>query len=508
MSNAYAKLWLIRLIPVHVDMWNPSSPVVDRETAAAAVPETNCYPRLRAMGGRSVLRLCVLTLLSVGLLSLASAPVGLWFLSWIGLLPLLIAVADAPTIRASLGLGWLGGVAYFGVNIWWLWTASLPGTVVLVLYFALFWALAAVLIRGLKLLPPNRLEWANSGRHSGGNGRNHGERWTNIYRVFGIATVWVATEWLRCNLLDGFAWLPLGCSQSPVAFMCQVADIGGPWIVSFWVVLINAVVAIAWLERGQLADWLPSTCAVISVFAAVACYGIWRLDSTPSLPGPRVMVIQSNFPHLPGGAPTVDHEHAVDYFLGELMKDLTENPADLVVMPEAAFPPINKEARHELAHARVGPFLEATYQRLMRVAHDHHTALLVGGNAVTGWSVQGSAHIGAEIRNCAYFIDPNADRPMQRYDKIYLARFSERAPLTVGPQWLRRLAAFISAPRAVQPLFAGQLRDLRPFRLTWDGAQDTAEFITPICLENIDPAVVAQIGPRIACAGQASRLSG
>ena len=67
------------------------------------------------------------------------------------------------------------------------------------------------------------------------------------------------------------------------------------------------------------------------------------------------MVIQSNFPHLPGGAPTVDHEHAVDYFLGELTKDLTEKPADLVVLPEAVFPPINDEARHELARTARRP---------------------------------------------------------------------------------------------------------------------------------------------------------
>ena len=52
---------------------------------------------------------------------------------------------------------------------------------------------------------------------------------------------------------------------------------------------------------------------------------------------------------------------------------------------------------------------------------------------------------------------------MSRYDKVYLARFSERAPLTIGPDWLRHIATFISAPRAVQPMFAGALADLRPF---------------------------------------------
>ena len=107
--------------------------------------------------------------------------------------------------------------------------------------------------------------------------------------------------------------------------------------------------------------------------------------------------------------------------------------------------------------------------------------------------MQGSEHIGSEIRNSVYFIEPGADKPLRRYDKTYLVRFSERAPLTIGPQWLRRLATFISAPRAVQPMFAGQLRDLRPFHLNWNGLKSEASFISPICLENIDPAVVARM---------------
>jgi apolipoprotein N-acyltransferase len=42
-------------------------------------------------------------------------------------------------------------------------------------------------------------------------------------------------------------------------------------------------------------------------------------------------------------------------------------------------------------------------------------------------------------------------------------------------------------------MFAGQLHDLRPFLLKWTGSKDGASFIAPICLENIDPAVVARM---------------
>jgi apolipoprotein N-acyltransferase len=165
----------------------------------------------------------------------------------------------------------------------------------------------------------------------------------------------------------------------------------------------------------------------------------------------------------------------------------------MVVLPEAALPPINEEARRELVRSPVGPLLESTYQRLMRIAKEHHTTLLVGGTAVTGWSMHGTEHIGSEIRNSAYFFDPNANPPVARYDKIYLARFSERAPLTIGPDWLHRLAMFLAAPRAVQPMFAGELRDLRPFRIRWADSSAGTPFIAPICLENIDPADMAEM---------------
>jgi apolipoprotein N-acyltransferase len=420
----------------------------------------------------------VLLCAAVALLTLAAAPFGQWYLAWFALAPWLIAVGRARSTRIAMLRGWLSGVLYFAANLWWLWTASIPGTIVLILYFALFWSIAAGLIRGLQLLPSNDSEPARA---------------TAVYRVFAIAIVWVATEWLRCNLNSGLPWMPLGSTQTPFLLMCQAADLGGPWIVSFWLMLANALFATIWLRRTSPADWRASAVVVGMVLVSVAIYGTWRMQSTSPLAGPRVMVIQSNFRHLPGGAPTVEHQQAVDFFIAELTKNLSEQPADMVVLPEAALPPINEEARRELARSPVGPFLESTYQRLMQIAKEHHTTLLVGGTAVTGWSMHGSEHIGSEIRNSAYFIDPSADPPVARYDKIYLARFSERAPVTFGPDWFRHLAMLLAAPRAVQPMFAGELRDLRPFRIRSAGSGGDTPFITPICLENIDPADMAEM---------------
>jgi len=430
-------------------------------------------------------------LLSVVLLSLAVAPVGQFYLAWVGLAPFFVGVGRAKSTRRAMLYAWVGGVVYFAINLWWLWTASIPGMVTLVLYYALFWALAAAIVRALGLLAP--LET--------------GASWRVVPRMFGLAAVWVVCEWMRCYMPSGFPWIPLGSTQTRMIGMCQVADLGGPWIVTFWVVLPSALLALYWLNRKIAVWWNPSVVAVAAVIVFVFGYGTYRFYTTHMDRGPRVMAIQSNFPTLPGGAPTVEIPQAVAYFLAQLEKNLTTEQVDLVLLPEAQFPPLNDEARTELAQASVGPFLEETYQRLLSVAREHKTSLLVGGNAVTGWSTKGKEHVGSEIRNSAYFFVPDATAPVVRYDKVELVRFSERAPITSGPEWLRQLAMVISASRATQPLVAGSRNDLRPFQLRWqiDGGHGTrkiAPFVTPICLENIDPAVMRQMVGGAAEAGK------
>jgi apolipoprotein N-acyltransferase len=425
-------------------------------------------------------------LASVILLTLAAAPWYQWYLVWIGLAPWLVAVGRAPTLKAAVWFGCWTGWLYFALNIWWLWTASIPGTILIVVYFGLYWGLAAGLIFYFRLSRSD----ASAGSPP------------IVVQVMGTAVVWVAIEWLRLQLSLGFPWLPIGATQSPLVVMCQVADLGGVWVVNFWLVLVNAWAAACWRNRREWRLLWPASFTVAVVLAYVAGYGAWRLETTPRLAGPRVMVIQSNHPILRGGESTTTPQRAAEFFVAQLAERLTTERADLVILPENEFPPLNDEARARLAPSSVGPFLERTHQQLVTMARENQTAIVVGGAAVAGWTTKGKEHVGSEIYNSAYFYDRSSEPAVYRYDKIRLVAFSERMPFSAGPAWLRRIGLWLAASRAVQPLQSGTMAKFAPFELVWSRSEPNGEaaatrkqtrFVTPICLENIESRVVADM---------------
>jgi apolipoprotein N-acyltransferase len=240
---------------------------------------------------------------SVLLLTLAFAPFYQFYLGWIALAPWLLVVGGARRVTSAFLWGWVSGVLFFAANLWWLWTASIAGTVVLILYFALYWGLAASVVRGLRLIP------------SASSNGDISTQWGTLGRVVAIAAVWVVAEWLRCYTVPGFAWMPLGNSQTPALFLCQVADLGGPWIIGFWVVAINALLACAWVEGLKAPRVVTAGAFVAGLLLTTGAYGAWRMISTDPQPGLTATVIQSNIPHLPGGARSLSDEEATAQLL-------------------------------------------------------------------------------------------------------------------------------------------------------------------------------------------------
>src|SRR5687767_13433614 len=137
----------------------------------------------------------LLASLTVILLTLAYAPVGQFYLAWVGLVPWLILVGRARSNKPVFWGSWLAGFAFFAINMWWLVFVTLPGAITLVIYLGVYFALVGVLIRSARLLAPATAQRA-------------------LGAVFLIPTLWVAGEWIRGNLFTGLPWLYLGHTQT------------------------------------------------------------------------------------------------------------------------------------------------------------------------------------------------------------------------------------------------------------------------------------------------------
>src|SRR5882757_7770192 len=85
----------------------------------------------------------------IGLLSLAFAPVGQFWLAWFALVPWLIVILRTSSWKPAFLLGWASGTAFFAVNLAWLSTATAPGAVAACIALGLSWGIVAIAIRAI-----------------------------------------------------------------------------------------------------------------------------------------------------------------------------------------------------------------------------------------------------------------------------------------------------------------------------------------------------------------------
>jgi apolipoprotein N-acyltransferase len=427
----------------------------------------------------------LLIALSVALLSLALAPVKQFYLAWVGLVPWMLVVRSTRTKRAAFFWSWAGGTAFFLANMWWLAKVTVPGMIVLLLYLGLYWGFAAVVVVGCGLIP--RAQTACPGALG------------VVRSVIALPVIWAALEWCRGNWSmfgeQGLPWLYLGHTQSPLLMMCQVADFGSAYAISFWVVMVNALVFGTIVRRERLASLVPAGSAVVIVLVAVGAYGAYRLNQTHRVisPGPVVLVIQPNYPQDNSGEKGAARDEIVRFHLKTTRDALRElgdrgTRVDLIAWSETMMPPLNASARHALAGTERGPFLETTLDQLARLATESGAALIAGGEYADRWRQRDEYIVASDRRNSAYFFEPGGGMSEDRYDKVHLVPFGEFIPfqsirplfnllIKLGPKYYED---YILTPgnRSAMTVFT-----------TSDGIR----FVVPICFEDIVSPLVARM---------------
>ncbi|MEN6436977.1 MAG: apolipoprotein N-acyltransferase [Syntrophobacter sp.] len=338
----------------------------------------------------------VLLSIASGLLLTAGFPKpGMFFISWVALVPLFFALRGVNGKRAFL-LGYLCGIVHLFTTLFWIRHAVYyygGVNIVLSTLIMLLLCLLLGLYHGAFALVAQK--WRDSPALS----------------VFALPFAWVAWEWALAHApFSGFPWTNIGYTQTPLNTLIQVADITGVYGISWLVVFANtALFGLIRNRRGIAGVAILLTCV-----AAFLGYGFWRVEGVRSVqqqaPPFKVAVIQANIGQSLKWDPAFLDETMKRYV--EMTRDAVaaEHSPDIVFWPESAM-----------------PFLYAIDEKdslmVNEIVRKAGKPLLFGTIGVT--SLDGKA----KLLNRAYLLDENATL-RGSYAKQHLVPFGEYVPLS------------------------------------------------------------------------------
>ncbi|MDM8516285.1 apolipoprotein N-acyltransferase [Desulfobacterales bacterium HSG16] len=390
-----------------------------------------------------------------GLLMTAAFPkVGMDWLIWVAIVPVLAAVSNSSRISA-FALGFICGLVHHLTLEYWVVNTMrtfgglhfFPAILILILfasYLGIYVGIFSYILSSLCKTPVKCL----------------------VISPF----LWVALEYVRSFLFTGFPWEFVGCSQFKHLYLIQISNISGVYGLSFIIIFSNAVLFFLYqhLRKKKWHGELVSRTVVVRAGVVLVCllagnllYGKWSVNCTDrEIDGAqkkRVSVIQGNIAQNEKWSSDARNKITEKYIrLSEQAgKDATDLPSnfppdsppdspldslpDMIVWPEAAMPFVFQ--LHQ------GPT-----KQVKQMVRKMKTFLLAGGPYVE--------KNGEDIAyyNSAWLIGPDGD-VKGRYDKSHLVPFGEYVPLR---QWLPFVGKIIeqigdmSPGRDIKPLHTGE----------------------------------------------------
>ena len=348
----------------------------------------------------------LLVLLSAALQILSFPLPGLYWLSWISVAPLLVALLHARPAETlqidesqrmiparpwqGFVLGYVCGVVWYLGTCYWVFDTmhqygglSAPAGLFVLLLFALYLGL----YHGLFGLLISFLA-----------GRASGTRLVLLSAPF----LWVAVELARTRI-SGFPWDLMGITQVDNIPLTRIATVTGVYGLSFEIILVNvAFAAAALVHRSR-----RRTLLIAAIVAAILLQG-GRWLSLPALPADHTAVlVQQN---LPAGTTEAWTDDQMQNEIREFSR-LSLNPQlpltrppDLIAWPESPAPFQTNDP--------------AFRQPISQLAQQAHAWMIIGSIGVDNPQT---------IYNSASLVSP-AGEWTGRYSKIHLVPFGEYVP--------------------------------------------------------------------------------
>jgi apolipoprotein N-acyltransferase len=336
----------------------------------------------------------------------------LYFLCWIALAPLLVALlrtSSALSLQVDAGqklnpatplqgfvLGYVCGILWYLGSCYWVFDTmhqygglSVPMAAFVLVLFALYLGL----YHGVFGLLVALLARKNS---------------FNRVALLASPFVWVAVELARTRV-TGFPWDLLGCSQVDNIPLTRIATVTGVYGLSLEIMLVNAAFAAAFLVRRNRRKVL-----LVASLASAGLLQAGRLLNPPPLPTDRTAVmLQQNLPVGNEESWTKPNFEATLADFVQRSEHPSPPPAiapDLILWPESPAPffasdPVFREAVGGMARAS-------------------HAWVVTGSIGVENPTAGATK---SKEFNSAQLVSPSGEF-LQRYDKNHLVPFGEYVP--------------------------------------------------------------------------------
>ncbi len=389
--------------------------------------------RMSDLKAISYLRHFLLSAFSGVLLVLSFPKVGIAVLAWIALIPLFVSI-DNQKPGYAFWLGFAFGLVHYAGLLYWIAgvmhnyghlpiIVSIAILVLLVVYLSLYTAVFTYITAYAKR--------------------------AGLSPVITSPILWVSLEYLRSKLLTGFPWENISYSQYSNLYVIQICDILGNYGLSFYIVLVNAILAcLIWRQnavRDRITPFKPCILALVTITLVYWGYGVYRLQDIEQKlkisPKVGTAVIQGSIRQDFKWSPLRQTE-TVDIY-NRLSQAATNGfKTDILIWPETAVPFYFQDPN---------PLSAA----IMQLTNRLQTNLLFGAPAYDRNDEGRTMYF-----NSAYLLPPQGNI-MGRYDKVHLVPFGEYVPARSLLPFAGKLVGSIgdfTPGRSVTPLTVGRLR--------------------------------------------------
>ena len=348
------------------------------------------------------------------LLWLAFPPIGVWPLAWIATIPLiwLTLVEELPgkrPYRQLLLAGfiyWLVAYHYVRIPHWLLNFGWLALAGYFAVYTPMLVAAARAMIHRYKIHP-----------------------------MLAVPIVWAGVEWMQTNFFTGLGIGSLSQSQFQQPILIQVADLSGPYAVSFIMVLFATGITLTLFRYRSATSMVKRFGPAVGSCVGLACvvgYGQYRLTETLEHRADKTLNVALIQPSIDVVFRPLSDQERNDRW--EQHRELTEearekwDELDLIVWPESSFdsPDLLSDANPEATAA----YFVASNQQLYRATNGTAESGRPNVPLLSGGSTHDPAN--DNIFNSAILFSTEG-RITNRYYKSHLVLFGEYVPFA---QWL------------------------------------------------------------------------